>query len=93
MPRHYRRRSYSPRPVIKTYKKVLNFAGTSQTIANHTDVITTGTDSVAIGQTGATNTTIPTGSSVRYIEIQYSAINLVNTAAFIHFTIQLVHFG
>ncbi len=91
MPRHYRR--MGPKPIIKSYKKVLNFAGTSQSVGNHTDVMTNGVDSVAIGQTGPTNASIPTGSSVKYIEIQYSGYNGINAAVFVHFSIQLLHNG
>ncbi len=80
-----------PRPVIKSYKKVLNFAGASQAVGNHVDVLTNGLDSVAIGQTGPTDPGVPTGSSIRFIEIQYSAYNGINTAAFLHFSIQLLH--
>ncbi len=90
MPKHYRR-SNGPRPIIKSYKKVLNFAGTSQSIGNHSDVLTNGKDSTAIGQTGPTDKDVPTGSYVKYIEIQYSAYNGVNVAAFLHFSIQLLH--
>ncbi len=79
--------------MIKTYKKVLDFANTSQTVAVHTDVLTSGVDSVAIGQTGPTNASIPTGSNVKYIEIMYSAYNGVNAAVFLHFSLQLLHTG
>ncbi len=92
MPRHYRR-SNGPRPVIKSYKKVLNFAGTSQSVANHVDVITNGADSLAIGQTGPTDKDVPTGSHVKYFEIQYSGYNGINAAVFLHFSIQLLHSG
>lgn len=43
--------------------------------------IAIGVDSVAAGQTGPTNADIPTGSSIRYIEIQFSWANLENNAA------------
>ncbi len=90
MPRHYKKKG---RRFTRTYKKVLNFAPTAQSTGNHTNVISNGQDTLAIGQTGPTNASIPTGWFIEFIELQYSAVNLVNTTCFIHTSLQLVHSG
>lgn len=80
--------------VIQSYKKVLNYAPTSRAAAtqfNH--ILTKGVDSAAAGQTSATDADVPTGAVVKYIEVQWSAANLVNIAAFYWLTIQKIHSG
>ncbi len=94
MPRFRRsRKSSIPRQVVQSYKKVLNFAPTSQTIGNHFNILATGVDSVAAGQTGVTDADVPTGCIIKYFEIQYSQSNLVLINAFTHFIIQRTHAG
>lgn len=89
MRRRYTRRS-SPRSVVQSYKKVINYAPTSQPAATTLNYIAvTGQDSVAAGQTGVTDTNVPTGSVVKYIEIQYSVTNLVAIASHQFVSIQL----
>lgn len=84
----------SARNVIQSYKKVLNFAPASHAASTQiANVLTNGVDSVAAGQTGPTDANIPTGAIVTEIEIQYSVTNLVSVSAFLHLTIQRVHFG
>lgn len=80
--------------VVQSYKKVLNFAPASHAAAgNIHNVIMTGVDSVAAGQTGPTDQNVPTGSLVKYIEIQHSFVNLVSVASFMHIAIQRTHSG
>lgn len=89
-----RRQSRSLGQVIQSYKKVLNIAPTSRaavTVLNN--AITTGVDSTAAGQTSATDGNIPTGSVVKFIEIQYNCQNLVGIAAFLNIGIQQLHSG
>ncbi len=93
MPRHFRRSSM-PRPVIKTYKKVLNDAAASRAAGTTIELdLVVGIDSVAMGQTGVIDATVPTGAIVKFIEIQYAATNLVDTSDFIHIAIQKLHSG
>ncbi len=88
------RRSVRPRAVIQSYKKVLNFAPTSIAAGgNNTYILVTGEDSVAAGQTSATDNGVPTGAVVKYIEIQFSAVNLVSVASFMHIAIQHLRSG
>lgn len=93
----YRRRRSPKRSlgtVIQSYKKVLNHAPTSRAAAtDHLTLLTRGQDSVAAGQTTATDANIPTGALVKYIEIQYSSVNLVAVASFLHWAIIRTHSG
>ncbi len=92
MPRHFRsRRSAMPRTVVQSFKKVLNFAGSSHAASALIQrQLVIGTDSVAAGQTGPTDAQVPTGSVIKYIEIMYSGANLINIALFWHMSIQLL---
>lgn len=82
-----RRRSYSRRMVsapIQSFKKVINHAPASRVASTTINMeIANGVDSVAAGQTSAIDVNVPTGSVIKYIDIQYSAQNLVNVAAFL----------
>lgn len=94
MPRHFRRRSSRMAPVIQSYKKVINSAPASRAAATDITIfMTAGKDSVAAGQTSVTDPDVPTGSVIKYIEIQYCVTNLVAISAFFNITIQLVHSG
>ncbi len=78
MPRYRSRRRSSFRPITKTYKKVLTFAPAAHAAATKIDFpLVTGVDSLAAGQTSVTDSTVPTGSVVSYIEINYSFLNLI----------------
>ncbi len=82
------------RPVIQSYKKVINHAPASLAAGvRNTLVASTGVDGVAAGQTSATDTNVPTGSIIKYIEFQISLNNIVENPAFAHVTIQLKHSG
>ncbi len=81
-------------PVIQSFKKVLNGAPASR--AASTDItrfLSTGTDSVAAGQTSVGDALVPTGSIIKFIEIQWSASNLAAVACFVHVCIQQTHAG
>lgn len=83
-----------PRSVVQSFKKVINEAPTSRPAATTIGrTASVGTDSVAAGQTSATDTAVPTGSVIKYIEFHYSFVNLVNVASFMHLCIQLLHSG
>ncbi len=96
MPRRFRsrRRSTSPRQVIQSFKKVLNFAPTARAAAaDIAHTLVTGTDSVAAGQTAVTDSAVPTGAVIRYIEIQFCVTNLVLVSLFHHISIQHLRSG
>ncbi len=82
------------RPVIQSYKKVLNFAPTSR--LSGTDILSimsTGQDSVAAGQTGVTDGNVPTGSLIKFFEIQWSLGNTTGGSMFMNCMIQQTHGG
>lgn len=94
MPRHYSRRMgrrSSMGAVIQSFKKVLNFAPLSHTAATvQSAVLSNGTDSVAAGQTGVIDPAVPTGSVIKYIEIQFSVSSATSAIAFLHWSLQHV---
>lgn len=82
------------RPVIQSFKKVLFVAPASRAAATSLNqVLTEGEDSIAAGQTGATDAGVPTGSMIKYIEIQYAVTNLVAIASHMTLSIQRTHSG
>ncbi len=87
------RRSMTPRAIVQSYKKVLNFAPSSKSPGNTFDIIATGVDSVAAGQTGVTDANVPTGCVIKFFEIQTAVQNLTGGALFLHFIIQRTHSG
>ncbi len=88
------RRRSMPRAVIQSFKKVINHAPASRTVTTvHQFPMVLGTDSVAAGQTSVTDTAVPTGSIVKYIEIQFNATNLTSQSAYFWATLQVKHSG
>ncbi len=92
MPRHYSRRmgrGSGMRPVIQSYKKVINHAPASHTAGTNISFnLTSGIDSVAAGQTSVTDVGVPTGAVIKYIEIQFAAGNSTATPLFLHIAIE-----
>ncbi len=89
MPYRRRRMSRAPRSIVRTYKKVLNFAPASSGAGVKFDYsAVNGVDGVALGQTSATDQNVPTGSIIDYFEFQFAVVNLAAVACFIHITIQ-----
>ncbi len=82
------RRRSGPRPVIQSYKKVLYYAGASFTAGFQTEFIAQGVDSVAAGQTGPTDVQVPTGSIIKYVEVQFAANNPSAAAVYLNCTLQ-----
>lgn len=94
MPRHYgRRRSMGPRQVIQSFKKVLNFAPASTGAGSKNVVLSIGQDSVAAGQTSATDNGVPTGAIIKYFEIQLAYSQIVGGSVFVHYSIQQLRSG
>ncbi len=85
--RGMRRRS-GPRPVIQSFKKVIFFIDASFGAGFTNDVIATGADSIAAGQTSSTDTVVSTGSILKYFEIQFACINPADAVIFVNCTIQ-----
>ncbi len=79
------------KPVIQSYKKVLNFGPSSVAATTTVQTLVLGENSVAAGQTGPTDAAVPTGSMVKFIEIQHAMINIGETAPIIHASIQHLH--
>ncbi len=52
-----------------------------------------GKDAISAGQASVQDPDVPTGCVVKFIEIQYSAVNLVTAACFVHSSIMLLHSG
>lgn len=81
-------------PVIQSFKKVINVAPASR--LSSTDIennMSVGTDSVAAGQVGPIDAAVPTGSVIKYFEIQWAMGNLSGGSLFMHVAIQLIHQG
>ncbi len=76
------------RPVIQSYKKVIFYAEASQASGFDSLVIVKGVDGKAAEQTSATDTDIPTGSILKYFEVQFAISNLVSTPCYVNCTIQ-----
>ncbi len=93
--RHFRgSRRRAMAPVIQSYKKVLNVAGSSHAAAAvEVMTLTQGVDSVAAGQTSVTDAQVPTGAIIKYILIQFSAANATSALAFLHLSVQLLRSG
>ncbi len=88
MARRRFRRS-APKVIVKTYKKVLNFAPASHSAGAKINFdLVIGVDSISPGQTAVTDNNVPIGSIIDYIEIQYGVVNLAAAACFIHTSIQ-----
>lgn len=82
------RRRSGPRPFVKTFKKVINSGQASVTSGANDEVIAVGVDAIAPGQTTVTDANCPTGSRIRFIEVQFVAVNLLAGAAFINCSFQ-----
>ncbi len=93
--RSYRgsRRRSGMRPVIQSYKKVINVAPASYTAGFQNVLFAKGTDSVAQGQTSASDNAVVTGSLVKFVEVQFACVNLAAAAAFITPSLQYVLSG
>ncbi len=78
---------------MKTFKKVIHFINASFTAGFQSDFIATGTDGIAPNQTSATDVTVPTGSRIRFIEVQFAVSNVVSTPCYINCTLQYILVG
>ncbi len=75
-------------PPIQSFKKSINHVSASFTAGFQQEVLATGVDSIAAGQTTLTDGNVPTGSLIKYIEIQLAIANVVEAACFVNVAIQ-----
>ncbi len=74
--------------VIQSYKKVINHAPASTAAGVNRDMIlVTGVDSVAAGQTSVTDSSVPTGAIVKFIDIKLVVGNSTLANVFCHVAI------
>ncbi len=76
--------------IVKSYKKVLNIIPSSYGVGFNTTTIAKGVDGASADQTSNTDGNVPTGSVLKYIEIQFACVNLAAAAAIINTSIQYV---
>lgn len=89
--RHFRgfrgsRRNSGTKPVVKSYKKVLNVLEAGYAAGFRTIAIATGTDAIASGQTSITDAAVPTGSIIKYVEVQFSLTNVTSANIYVNTT-------
>ncbi len=77
-----------PRPMIRTFKKVLNMAEASFAAGQRDEELVVGVDGNSIGQTSATDANVPTGVRIKYIEVQFPVTNNVDQTAYINCSLQ-----
>ncbi len=83
-----------PRPMMRSYKMVINHAQASRVAA--ADIvfgIATGADAKVPGQTSAVDVIVPVGCRIEGFTFQLGIVNLVSVANFTHATIQLRRSG
>ncbi len=86
--RRPRSRSRGIRPVIQSYKKSLIFADASFIAGFQAENIAEGDDTKVAGQISATDSDVPTGSMVKWFEVQFAANNSVAVPNYVNCTIQ-----
>ncbi len=79
------------RPVIQSFKKVIFRVNASFSAGFQTEQIAIGVDSVAAGQTSVTDPNVPTGSIIKFIEVQFAVHNSVETPCFVNCTLQYIY--
>jgi len=82
------RRRRGPGPIVKSFKKVIFFVNASFTTGFQTDQLAVGVDAIAPSQTSATDGNVPTGSIIKFIEVQFSVSNVVSTPCYVNCTLQ-----
>lgn len=92
MYRRRRRRSMSTRPVLQTYKQVVNIAPASVGAGVQTPEVITNVVDNYTGPSVA-NTEVPTGAIIEGFDIQISLSNLVSISSFVWITIQQLRSG
>ncbi len=89
MPRHYSRRMgrrNGARPVVKSYKKILNHLEAGYGAGFRSIECVVGVDNSTTGQTSITDGTVPTGSIIKYVEVQFSLTNVTAANIYVNTT-------
>ncbi len=81
-------RRRSTRPVINSFTKRLFLADASFAAGFTQDQIALGEDSVAAGQTTATDEGVPTGAIIKFIEVQFANFNAASSNCFVNCSLQ-----
>lgn len=76
------------RPIVQSYKKVLNFLDASFSAGNNIEILVRGVDSTAAGQTSVVDADVPTGSNLKFIEVQFAVNNSVAVPAYVTCSLQ-----
>ncbi len=79
--------------MITTFKKIINFAPASFTAGFNNQVLISGKDNISPKQTSATDGECPTGSRVKYMEIQFCVSNVVSAPCYINCSVQYIIAG
>jgi len=81
MPRHFSRRMgrRSIRPIVTTYKHIIQIAPASVSSGLNVNTLVTGIDAFS-GQTSVTDSGVETGRIIEKLDIQFTITNLVNVA-------------
>ncbi len=74
--------------MVKTFKKILNYAPASIGAATTSYLLVHGVDSIAPGQGGVTDSTVPTGCTIKRIVVQMPVANLAAAACIFHVAVQ-----
>ncbi len=79
------------RPIVNSFKKVINIAPASVTAGVNVHSISLGKDDISGKQTTAIDSEVPTGAVIKFIEIQHALANLAAAGAHIHVAVQRIH--
>ncbi len=82
------RRRSTLRPMVNTYKKVLHFVNASFGAGFTNDFLVQGQDNISPKQTSNVDGAVPTGSRIKFIEVQFAAANNVATPIYVNCTLQ-----
>ena len=83
-----------PRGSTRSVKYIVDQAGASEASGLIVVTICNGVDNATLGQTGPTDTAIPTGAKIVLMDLRFPKVNLgAATANFIHWQIQRTNTG
>ncbi len=82
-----------PRPIVHTYKKVLNFLAAGFAAGFRAENIVLGKDGQTLEQVSNTDPDVPTGAVLKFIEVHFCIANLTANAAFVTCSLQYKNAG
>ncbi len=74
----------------RTFKKVINQAPASVGASTQQYILAQGVDNISPGQGGATDVTVPTGSHIKTIVVQFPIANLLASSLVVHVAVQYI---